>query len=143
MKRLQENEESERLVMKFNQTPADSVVQFYQMMDRQAQAVGQENLMRINKSKCGSYTWVIATFTINTSWWMKGFSTACWKELEGTDGWKAGHETAVCPCNPQSQPGQQVESGDLAPVLCSDEISEGVTVRNNGTDPLAVSAVVG
>ena len=49
----------------------------------------------------------------------------CRKELGG---WEAGHESAMCPCSPESQlysglhqkqHGQQGEGGDPAPLLCS------------------------
>jgi len=52
---------------------------------------------------------------------MKGLSTALTKSTWGTGGWEAGHEPAMCPHSPESQPdpglhekkcGQQVKGGD-------------------------------
>ena len=49
------------------------------------------------------------------------------KGFEGTGGWQAGHEPAMCSLIPESQPcpglhqkkrDQQVERGDPAPLLC-------------------------
>jgi len=66
---------------------------------------------------------------------MKGLGAALSKRPEGTDGWEAGHEPAVCPRSTESQlyPGLhqkkrswQVEGGDTAPLLCSGVTSPGV-----------------
>jgi len=66
---------------------------------------------------------------------MKGLTAALHREgLEGSGGWKVGHEPAVCAHSPEGQPylglhqksGQQVKGGDSAPLLCSGETSPGV-----------------
>jgi len=59
----------------------------------------------------------------------------CQKGFGGNGGWKTGCEPTVCPRSTESQPypglhqkkcGQQVEGGDPAPLLCTDETSPGV-----------------
>ena len=58
----------------------------------------------------------------------------CQEGLEGTGELKAGHESTICACSPDSQPypelskesGQQVKGGDSAPLLHSGETSPGV-----------------
>ena len=59
----------------------------------------------------------------------------CQKRPGGNGGWQAGHEPAMCPHSPESQPdlglhqkkyGQQGEGGDPVPLLCAGETSPAV-----------------
>jgi len=59
----------------------------------------------------------------------KGGVKSCQKG--GTGGWEAGHEPAMCPHRPESQPypglqqKKQGEGGDSASLLCAGEASAG------------------
>jgi len=67
--------------------------------------------------------------------WKKGNVTQpCQKLPGGTGGWQTGHEPAIRPHSPESQPypglhqktcSQQVERGDTTPLLCTGETSPG------------------
>jgi len=68
---------------------------------------------------------------------MKGLSTVLLKIPGGTGGWQAGHEPAICSHSPKSQPypglhqkkcGQQVKGDDPAPLVCTGEVSSGVSL---------------
>ena len=66
---------------------------------------------------------------------MEGLSAALMKKTGGAGGWEAGHEPAMCPHSPESQPypglhpkkhGQQTEGDEPALLLCAGGASPGV-----------------
>jgi len=86
----------------------------------------QVNLMRFNNVKCKVCTWFMATPTVNTSC-QKDRAQPCQEGLEGTGGWQAGREPAMCPSSLEGQPypelhpkqqGQQVREVILSFTLC-------------------------
>ena len=96
----------------------------------------QENFMMFSKSKCK----VLPVGHGNPHFSVKAGgckdrAKPWWKGLGSTGEWQAGHEPALCPHCPESQPhpelhpkkrGQQGKGGYTASLLCSGETSAGV-----------------